>query len=69
MKVIAKIIQAAQIAYQRSSHKASPPSSWKANIEKKIEGLKTLIRILERVIKLKKLEKNDKSKVLAFATK
>jgi hypothetical protein len=63
---IARIIQAAQIAYQRSSHKASQPSSWKANIEKKIEALKSLIIMLERVIKLEKLEKNDKSKVLAF---
>jgi hypothetical protein len=63
---IARIIQAAQIAYQRSNHKATQPSSWKANKEKKIEGLKTLIRTLERVIKLEKLEKNDNSKVLAF---
>jgi hypothetical protein len=63
---IARIIQATQIVYQRSSHKATQPSSWKANIEKKIEGLKSLIIMLERVLKLEKLEKNDKSKVLAF---
>jgi hypothetical protein len=36
------------------------------NIDKKIEGLKSLIIMLERVVKLEKLEKNDKNVILAF---
>ena len=66
MTEIARTIQAGQISYQRLTQKPSLTSTWKSNIEKKIEALKTLINLLERVIKLEKLEKVDKSKVLAF---
>ena len=66
MTEIARIIQAAQIAYQRSATRVTQPSSWKANIEKKVEALKTLITFLEQVVKLEKLNKIDKSKVLTF---
>ena len=66
---IAKTIQAAQIAYQRSSYKATQPSTWKPSILKKIEALQTLIDLLERVIKLEKLDKQDKSKVATFMSR
>jgi len=66
MTEIARTIQAAQIAYQRSTQKNSQPSPWKLNIENKIEGLKTLVKLLERVVKLEKLDKADKSKVLTL---
>ena len=66
MTEIARTIQAAQIAYQRSTQRNTQPSPWRANIEKKIETFKILIKLLESVIKLEKLEKNDKSKVLIF---
>jgi len=66
MTEITRTIQAAQITYQRMSLKRSQPSTWRANIENKIEALKTLIRLLERVKKLEKLNKDDKSKVLTF---
>ncbi|KAM0681382.1 hypothetical protein GINT2_000584 [Glugoides intestinalis] len=66
MTEIARTIQAAQIAYQRSIRRSTQPSPWKANIENKIEALKTLIEFLERVIKLEKLDKADKSKVQTF---
>jgi len=69
MTEIARTIQAAQIAYQRSTGRTSQPSPWKANVEKKIEALKTLIILLERVVKLEKLEKADKSKVLTFMSR
>lgn len=66
MTEIAKIIQAAQIAYQRSTLRINQPSPWKKSIENKIDGLNILNGLLERVIKLEKLDKDDKSKVLAF---
>jgi len=69
MTEIAKIIQAAQIAYQRSATKTTQPSTWKPSIEKKIENLKFLIKLLERVVKLEKLEKEDKSKVVTFMSR
>lgn len=66
MNEIARIIQASQACYQRSSKKSVQPSPWKGNIEKKIEALKTLIGLLEKVKKLQKLNKDDKDKVLVF---
>jgi hypothetical protein len=66
MTEIARIIQSAQIAYQRSTLRVSQPSLWKENIQKKIATLTTLTLLLERVIKLEKLDKVDKSKVLTF---
>ena len=69
MTEIAKTIQAAQITYQRSVLKTSQPSTWKANIETKIEALKTLIKLFEKVTKLEKLNKEDKSKVSNFMSR
>ena len=56
MTEIARIIQAGQIAYQRLTSKPAQLSTQKSSIEKKIEALKTLIGLLERVIKLEKLD-------------
>ena len=63
MAEIAKIIQAAQLCYQRASTKQYKPSVWRVSIERKIDTINSLINLLERSNKLERLNKDEKSKL------
>ncbi|KAM0678250.1 hypothetical protein BDAP_001265 [Binucleata daphniae] len=66
MHEIAKIIQSAQITYQRASKNIHKISTWKENIENKIKKYEELTQLLEAANQLKKLDKNDKTKAQTF---
>lgn len=63
MTEIARAIQAAQMAYQQTTKRTTIQSKWESNIEKKIKGLKTLIKFIKRVLKVEELDKTEKSEL------
>lgn len=55
---IARIIQSVQLAYQRPTKKSFKLPICKQNIERRIEKQKILIKPLNKIVKIKKLERN-----------